>query len=68
MPADRRAAARGNGSSVIRPAGVYDRLKDAILTGTLRPLERISENKIAADFGLSRTPVREALQRLGVEG
>ena len=51
------------------PAPVYyDRLKEAILTGTLRPLERISENKIAADFGLSRTPVREALQRLGVEG
>ena len=68
MAADRRGSARGNGSSETRPAGVYDRLKDAILTGTLRPLERISENKIAADFGLSRTPVREALQRLGVEG
>ena len=42
MPADRRGSARGNGSSETRPAGVYDRLKDAILTGTLRPLERIS--------------------------
>ena len=66
MPAERRSSARGGNGA--RPAGVYDRLKDAIMTGTLRPLERISENKVAADFGLSRTPVRAALQRLEVEG
>jgi DNA-binding GntR family transcriptional regulator len=66
VPAEKRSPARaGNGA---RPSGVYDRLKDAIMTGTLRPLDRISENKVAADFGLSRTPVREALQRLEVEG
>jgi DNA-binding GntR family transcriptional regulator len=63
------AERRGNGRGTVtaaatRPAHVYDRLKDAIITGTLRPLERISENKVAADFGLSRTPVRQALQRL----
>lgn len=69
MPAERRGSARGNSSSPgTRPARVYDRLKDAIITGTLRPLERITENKVAADFGLSRTPVREALQRLEAEG
>ena len=69
MAADRRSHARAvDVSAGPRPAQVYDRLKDAIITGTLRPLERISENKVAADFGLSRTPVRQALQRLEAEG
>lgn len=69
MAAERRGSAGGNGGSPgTRPALVYDRLKDAIITGNLRPLERITENKVAADFGLSRTPVREALQRLEAEG
>lgn len=69
MAAERRGVARGAVAvAATRPAHVYDRLKDAIITGTLRPLERISENKVAADFGLSRTPVRQALQRLEAEG
>ncbi len=56
MPAERRGdGARRRLAAATRPAHVYDRLKDAIITGTLRPLERISENKVAADFGLSRT-------------
>jgi len=69
VAAERRGVARGVVAvAATRPAHVYDRLKDAIITGTLRPLERISENKVAADFGLSRTPVRQALQRLEAEG
>jgi DNA-binding GntR family transcriptional regulator len=71
VAADRRRSGRGNGAgatAAARPARIYDRLKDAIITGTLRPLERITENKVAADFGLSRTPVREAFQRLEAEG
>jgi DNA-binding GntR family transcriptional regulator len=69
VAAERRGVARGAVAvAATRPAHVYDRLKDAIITGTLRPLERISENKVAADFGLSRTPVRQALQRLEAEG
>jgi DNA-binding GntR family transcriptional regulator len=69
VPAERRGVARGSdGAPGARPLHVYDRLKDAIITGTLRPLERITENKVAADFGLSRTPVRQALQRLEAEG
>ena len=63
MPAERRGNGRGAGVAAgPRPAHVYDRLKDAIITGMLRPLERISENKVAADFGLSRTPVRRWAQ------
>jgi DNA-binding GntR family transcriptional regulator len=49
-------------------AQVYVELRTAILQGTLPPLERITENQIAARFGLSRTPVREAFRRLEAEG
>ena len=49
-------------------AQVYAELRNAILHGTLPPLERITENQIAARFGLSRTPVREAFRRLEAEG
>ena len=51
-----------------RPDNVYVRLKDAIITGSLRPMDRITENKVAASYGLSRTPVREAFRRLEAEG
>lgn len=47
---------------------VYAQLRTAILHGTLRPMERITENQIAARFGMSRTPVREAFRRLEAEG
>jgi DNA-binding GntR family transcriptional regulator len=47
---------------------VYTKLRNAILAGTLKPMERITENQVAARFGLSRTPVREAFRRLEGEG
>ena len=65
MGADRARVARGR---AVRPHNLYVRLKDAIITGSLRPMERITENKVAASYGLSRTPVREAFRRLEVEG
>lgn len=39
-------------------------LADEIITGKLRPGERLDERDLAARFGLSRTPVREALRQL----
>ena len=65
--ADRVLVARGRGRAA-RPDTVYARLKDAIITGNLRPMARITENKVAASYGLSRTPVREAFRRLEAEG
>ncbi|WP_051988035.1 GntR family transcriptional regulator [Bosea sp. UNC402CLCol] len=47
---------------------VYDDLSGRILTGQLRPGEALSEIKMAAHYGLSRTPVRQAFHRLSVEG
>jgi GntR family transcriptional regulator of gluconate operon len=43
-------------------------LRLQIINGTIKPNEVISENRIAADFGTSRSPVREALKTLSHEG
>ena len=47
--------------------GVYLRLRDAIVSGTLAPDMRLCEQRLAADLGVSRTPVREALAMLDAE-
>jgi DNA-binding GntR family transcriptional regulator len=47
---------------------VYDSLRDAIWEGRLAHGERIREEEIASLLGVSRTPVREALQRLQQRG
>lgn len=47
---------------------VYARLKKSILTGALEPGMILSENDVATEFGCSRTPAREALQKLSLEG
>ena len=43
---------------------VFDRVLTAIQDGTLLPGQHISDSNIAEQFGVSRTPVREAIQRL----
>ena len=47
---------------------VRETLRDAILEGELAPSTRLREEELAREFGVSRTPVREALQQLGAEG
>lgn len=47
---------------------VHSQLRDAILSGELRPNHRLVEVTLAEELGVSRTPVREALLRLRQEG
>ena len=46
----------------------YERLKEAIRDGALRPGEALPESRVSAALQISRTPVREALQKLAQEG
>ena len=46
----------------------YRRLRELIVTGKLAPGSRIIETSVASRLGVSRTPVRAALQRLQQEG
>ena len=47
---------------------VHDAIVDLIITRVLRPGEHVVETELAAQLGVSRQPVREALQRLHTEG
>lgn len=46
----------------------YQRLRDSILAGHLRPGETYNEMALAQEMGVSRTPVREALLELSSQG
>ncbi len=54
----------------LQPLGdiVFDVLKSAVVSGQLKPGERLMEQQVAEELGVSRTPVREAIRRLELEG
>lgn len=47
---------------------VFNTLRQAILRGELKPGERLMEIQLAQRLGVSRTPVREAIRKLELEG
>ncbi|MDW7675282.1 MAG: GntR family transcriptional regulator [Bacillota bacterium] len=47
---------------------VFESLREAIINATLKPGERLMEVQLAEDMGVSRTPVREAIRKLELEG
>lgn len=47
---------------------VYNTIRDKILSGDYHENEELKENALATDLGVSRTPVREALRQLELEG
>jgi DNA-binding GntR family transcriptional regulator len=49
-------------------AAVLERLREKILSGELREGEQLRQDAIAAEFQISRIPVREALSHLAAEG
>src|SRR5918994_1240035 len=46
----------------------YERIRGLVLSGELAPGTRLGQVELAERLGISRTPVREALRRLGGEG
>ena len=55
------AQAQVSGNKKLR---IYEILKDRIVANDLRPQEYLNEKLIAKDLGVSKTPVREAIQKL----
>ena len=47
---------------------VFNTLRQEILTGKLKPGERLMEIHLANKLGVSRTPIREAIRKLELEG
>lgn len=47
---------------------VYQNLRSDILSGTFRDQEELRETALAKTYGVSRTPVREAIRQLALEG
>lgn len=66
-----------NVTKVVKPATedykplrdvVFEYLRRAILEGRLEPGKRLMEIKLAKQLGVSRTPIREAIRKLELEG
>lgn len=47
---------------------IFETLRKAIISGDIKPGERLMEVSLAEQMGVSRTPVREAIRRLEAEG
>ena len=47
---------------------VFESIRGAILSGTIKPGERLMEVQMAEKMGVSRTPIREAIRKLELEG
>ncbi|MDI4663907.1 GntR family transcriptional regulator [Xanthobacter autotrophicus] len=59
-----RAAARASGVAPRLHERAFDILASQIVSGALRPGERLLESRVAEKFGISRAPARQALARL----
>lgn len=53
---------------IILPDSAYLRIRDSIIHGQLPPKRQITEEGLADDLGVSRTPLREAITRLQADG
>ena len=47
---------------------ILETIRDAIMSGALKPGEKVAEPELADRFGISRTPIREAFRQLESEG
>jgi DNA-binding GntR family transcriptional regulator len=71
-PSTPRGPGAAGRRAVERPGNLpdiaYDRFRRALRSGELKPGARLLEVSLAQSFGMSRTPVRQAMQRLQAEG
>jgi DNA-binding GntR family transcriptional regulator len=61
-------SSKRNDASRTRREVAYERIKDGLQNAGLEPGEALSEVRLSKVLGISRTPVREALQQLAQEG
>src|SRR5512142_244050 len=47
---------------------ILETIRDAIISGALKPGEKVAEPELAERYGISRTPIREAFRQLESEG
>jgi DNA-binding GntR family transcriptional regulator len=66
------ARLHGDGAGAELPVSLVEvaehRMRAAILSGSLKPGDKIVEEQLCADLGISRAPLREALRLLGQQG
>jgi len=59
---------RQSGEVFDQPGWVYEKIRDEIVSGRIGPNERLKVGDLAARYGTSTNPIREALQQLRGEG
>jgi DNA-binding GntR family transcriptional regulator len=67
MPIGKSNAVQERGPQPLSAEQVCERIRSAILSGELKPGAKLTEQDLAAEFEVSRTPVREAIRQLEVE-
>lgn len=55
-------------ASLSLSGNLFNQLRSDILQGKLKPDEKLTEQRICREYAVSRTPVREAFQKLEIEG
>lgn len=66
-PTSPKSAAKKKGGQSLSAEQVCDRIRATILKGELKPGDKLTEQDLAAQYKVSRTPVREAIRQLEVE-
>jgi DNA-binding GntR family transcriptional regulator len=61
----KKRAVQDNDADTTLGSRIYESLANQIIVGKLAPGHRLDEQSLATQFGVSRTPVREALRELG---
>ncbi|VTU45855.1 Pyruvate dehydrogenase complex repressor (plasmid) [Variovorax sp. PBL-E5] len=67
MPTSTARTSKKRDAPALSVEQVCDKIRTAILSGKLRPGDKLTEQDLAAEYRVSRTPIREAIRQLEVE-